>query len=80
MKPNEYLVYFLIVYLQFGTVAVVLLTAYLWRRVAIMSSLPGSSQNKGDKKKFHSIDINSVYKGKSVETRKAAGKCIIFVV
>lgn len=32
-----------------------------------------NSQNKGDKKKFSSININNTYKGKGVEAQKTTG-------
>ena len=40
------------------------------------SSLSGlNSQNKGDKKKYASLNINSVYKGKGAEAQKSTGEC-----
>ena len=41
-----------------------------------MSSISGlGAKGEKNKGKFKSIDINTLYKGKSVETQKSAGKC-----
>ena len=48
-------------------------------RLGKMSSLSGLG-NKGEKGKgkFTSININNIYKGKSVETQKSTGKCLFY--